>query len=136
MIRLLTLIIAVFPSISSAALFGPDSYEDCMNDGKVGRAIAEMQMLKLKCQKEFPKLKKLSKAKNVNLSCFSTDNHPLYLSIKGKKVTNKVLNFEVYGRDDNNVYISGLDNEDNDIEHSIKVNFSDGSIYIDELVSI
>jgi hypothetical protein len=60
---------------ANAGLFGASNYEECMNDGKVGRTDIEMQMLHLKCQKQFPKLPKLFKMKDSTILCVSSDNN-------------------------------------------------------------
>ncbi|MEI8363623.1 MAG: hypothetical protein WCG35_10455 [Betaproteobacteria bacterium] len=59
----------------NAGLFGASNYEECMSDGKVGRTEQEMQVLNLKCQKQFPKLPKLFGMKNSTVFCVSSDGN-------------------------------------------------------------
>lgn len=85
--KILFLIIALFPIISSAALFGPNSYEECMDDDKSGKTSIEIRLLSNKCRNDFPMLPKLSKKRDANLVCRDDNEKSIYnINIKGKKV--------------------------------------------------
>lgn len=95
--RLLGIFIFFLPTLSNAALFGSENYEECINDGKVGRTAAEMKVLSTKCYNEFPKLYDLSIKKDVNLVCRDIDEKNVYrFEIRGQavkidKIPNKVF---------------------------------------------
>jgi hypothetical protein len=69
-ISILTMLISLN---ASAGLFGASNYEECMSDGKVGRTNAELQVLKSKCERQFPKLPKLYALKDASISCEGKD---------------------------------------------------------------
>lgn len=82
----------LYTAIANAALFGANSYEECMADGKSGRTNFEMQALAKKCRNDFPKLSKLAKMKDVTLVCRDYDEKNIY-HIEVKR--NKVLLLEI-----------------------------------------
>ena len=69
-------------SFAQAAWFGPSTYEECMNDGKVGRTSGELGLLNKHCQKKFPKLLKLHKLKDAYLTCIGEKSEVVHLKIK------------------------------------------------------
>lgn len=80
MSKFIVLIFTFLFSLSANAwLFGPKSYEECMNDGKVGRTNAELYELRKYCRSKFPqkikelkfeeKLSKTFRNSNGNLRC-------------------------------------------------------------------
>lgn len=85
--KLLLISLFSLPTISHAALFGASSYEECVNDGKVGRTNFEMRALINKCRKDFPMLPKLAKKKEANLVCRDTDGKTVnYVEVKSNTV--------------------------------------------------
>jgi hypothetical protein len=85
--KILLLLTMLFPIISHAALFWASNYEECINDGKVGRTSEEMSALSKKCYNQFPKLRKLSLKKDVNLVCRDINEKSVYgLEVKGNKI--------------------------------------------------
>ena len=90
-------------SKSQAAWFGPSTYEECMNDGKVGRTTSELNLLKNYCQKKFPKLPKLHKLKDANIKCVGDKSEVVNFKIKNNLVyfNNNHTNFFKYRTADN-----------------------------------
>lgn len=81
------LVLTFISSNANAGFFGASNYEECINDGKVGRSVAEMSALSAKCYSQFPKLHKLSLKKDVDLICRDSNEKAIYaFKIKGSKV--------------------------------------------------
>lgn len=96
MIRLFSFLFAfnaiILSSASNAALFGPNSYEECMSDGKVGRTNAETRNLHLKCRQQFPVLVNLYKKNKSDLVCMLSNGDELLIKVDKKNIyVNKSL---------------------------------------------
>lgn len=83
--KLISIFILFFLSNSAyASLFGPSNYEECMNDGKVGRNLSEIQLKNKECRKKFPKLPSVAKGSDRLFSCIWSNgdvtSHRLYKS--------------------------------------------------------
>jgi hypothetical protein len=63
----------LFTNSSFAGILGPSSFEECMNDGKVGRNRSELQIHENSCRKKFPKLSNLKKGKSTKITCVFDD---------------------------------------------------------------
>lgn len=88
--KIITALLTAALLIASSAyawLLGANSYEECINDGKVGRTTAEMSALSTKCYNQFPKLQKLSINKDVSLVCRDINEKSIYkIEVKGDKI--------------------------------------------------
>lgn len=81
------ILLMTFLQFVFAAIFGASNYEECVNDGTVGRSDTEISALVIKCRSQFPKLYKLSLKKDVNLVCRDLDEKFIYrFKVKGSKV--------------------------------------------------
>jgi len=83
--KLIPIFILFFLSNSAyASLFGPSNYEECMNDGKVGRNLSEIQLKNKECRKKFPKLPSVAKGLDKLFTCVwwngDVSTHRLYKS--------------------------------------------------------
>ncbi len=125
MIRICILIgFFIFSVSANAALFGASSYEECINDGKVGRSVSEMTALQIKCHSQFPKLHNLSLKKNVNLVCRDSDEKSIYrFEVKGSKIKLDVAPNIVFlksSHDKSQITFNG-DGHDKDSKQEVKV---------------
>jgi hypothetical protein len=113
--KLFLLLILLFPVVANAALFGASSYEECMADGKVGRTNAELQVLRNKCEKQFPKLAKLYGMKDSTILCLSSDNsaQDTYKISKNYLITESGKNLKLDLRTADTIILKSLWAEDN-----------------------
>ena len=84
------LILVVFfahPRISQGvSLFGPDTYEECVSDGKVGRTNAEVATQMQMCRKKFPVLNKLKARKSGEIKCSQDKGEVWKIRLKEKTI--------------------------------------------------
>lgn len=123
---------------ANAALFGASTFEECMNDGRVGRTNAELRILKNKCEKQFPKLQKLYSLKDANISCEGKDTNGIVnYRISKNKLSLSHLNstFPILVRTKEKLLIKGffLKNEklNKDILATLTIFPLDGSAFIE-----
>lgn len=71
---------------SQANLFGASTYEECVEDGKVGRTNMEVRNLRDKCRQKFPLLSNLYKNNKANITCLFENGDELQIAINDKNV--------------------------------------------------
>ena len=112
---------------ANAGFFGASNYEECMNDGKVGRTEQEMQVLDLKCQKQFPKLVKLYNGKNSKLHCVeSYEKSILFFEVVGNVVNSAPQKLKVTTKANGTIYFGGVDATNSNIVINGSLNTLDG----------
>ena len=89
--RILWIWVAILLPFSSTVdainLFGPNNYEECVADGKVGRTSAEIGLQMQMCRKKFPLLPKLAKAGTGLINCADyQDKSSIQFIFQTKKV--------------------------------------------------
>ena len=67
--KFILFIFLLSPSFVYAGLFGSSTYEECINDGKVGRNSAELFFKIQECEKKFPKLPSIKNKSNKQVDC-------------------------------------------------------------------
>jgi len=81
------IVLALQPSPSQGvSLFGPDSYEECVSDGRVGRTNAEIATQMQMCRKKFPVLKKLKARKSGEIKCSQNQGGVWRIRLKEKTI--------------------------------------------------
>lgn len=98
---------------ANAGIFGPANYDECVNDGKVGRTPAELRNLYEFCASRFPKLPKILRKGRSDVNCFFDDGRggaePLSLTFDGDKVWGKrKIDYDlILRRANNEIYLAG-----------------------------
>jgi len=69
MTRLILITLFLFPLTAFAQIFGPKNFDQCMNDGKVGRTNAELALKHKECRNKFPALPSIKNKSNKDVDC-------------------------------------------------------------------
>ena len=86
-------------SFTANAAWFATSFEDCINDGKVGRTNAELEILKQTCRVKFPKLPSIQKGAGKAVSCAVKQDDfvsSMSVSVNKSKMKAKFGSTEVY----------------------------------------
>lgn len=74
-----------------ANLFGPSNYEECMNDGKVGRNLSEIQLKNKECRKKFPVLPSIKGKKTNAIDCHLSNDVNFVFMVKLESGAKKAI---------------------------------------------
>ena len=109
----------------NAGIFGPNSYEDCLDDMLKSAKNYDLPVANLICRNKFPKLVNLSNKKDTNLSCEDSNKKNVYhIKIKSGKVSiqeNKKVNFEITSFTRESFTFKGFSTDSKDEKRKIKI---------------
>ena len=110
----------------NAGIFGPNNFEECMVDGKVGRTRVEIALLRVSCRKRFPALPSLAANKSTKLFCtYESLQFPLSLNTQNKTAT---LNNGREGQITSITLTKVISTFGEPAEFSISVDYMDGAL--------
>jgi hypothetical protein len=81
-------LVAAHPNLSYAQIFGPRSFEDCVNDLVKSANNPDYGVAQNLCRKRFPKLSDIARGRDAFLVCEDTNEKSIYrISIQAGKLS-------------------------------------------------
>jgi hypothetical protein len=75
-------ILSILASASYAGIFGPKTFDECLDDGKTGRSPQELNIRRNSCRAKFPLMPKLLKGGSGEMVCMADRAGELVLKYK------------------------------------------------------